>query len=154
MFRVFLQVTFAIIIMFHLALHSPVPYSTSEYLWPVASNAVMCIFGCSLPVSWQFDFVLWCLHGIARSSDCRVFMICFLFQTYSGLFCVVVNPYKKLPIYTEKIMERYKGIKRHEVPPHVFAITDTAYRSMLQGSLVTYFKFIICFDTFLFYVIL
>lgn len=32
-------------------------------------------------------------------------------------------------------MERYKGIKRHEVPPHVFAITDTAYRSMLQGKL-------------------
>lgn len=32
-------------------------------------------------------------------------------------------------------MERYKGIKRHEVPPHVFAITDTAYRSMLQGEL-------------------
>lgn len=58
----------------------------------------------------------------------------FLFQTYSGLFCVVVNPYKKLPIYTEKIMEKYKGIKRHEVPPHVFAITDTAYRSMLQGK--------------------
>lgn len=48
---------------------------------------------------------------------------------------MVVNPYKKLPIYTEKIMERYKGIKRHEVPPHVFAITDTAYRSMLQGKI-------------------
>lgn len=58
----------------------------------------------------------------------------FVLQTYSGLFCVVVNPYKRLPIYTEKIMERYKGIKRHEVPPHVFAITDTAYRSMLQGK--------------------
>jgi hypothetical protein len=46
---------------------------------------------------------------------------------------VVVNPYKRLPIYTEKIIDLYKGKKRHEVPPHVFAITDSAYRSMLQG---------------------
>lgn len=36
-------------------------------------------------------------------------------------------------------MERYKGIKRHEVPPHVFAITDTAYRSMLQGMYFLFF---------------
>lgn len=55
-------------------------------------------------------------------------------QTYSGLFCVVVNPYKMLPIYSEKIIEMYKGKKRHEVPPHIYSITDNAYRNMLQGN--------------------
>lgn len=47
---------------------------------------------------------------------------------------MVVNPYKRLPIYDEEIVEWYKGKKRHERPPHIFAIADGAYRSMLQGN--------------------
>lgn len=65
-----------------------------------------------------------------------------LSQTYSGLFCVVINPYKYLPIYTEEIVNMYKGKKRHEMPPHIYAITDTAYRSMMQGTATA---FLSCF---------
>ena len=58
---------------------------------------------------------------------------------------MVVNPYKYLPIYTEKIIDLYKGKKRHEMPPHVFAIAYKAYRSMLteredQSILCTYVR--------------
>lgn len=49
---------------------------------------------------------------------------------------MVINPYKNLPIYSEEIVEMYKGKKRHEMPPHIYAITDTAYRSMMQGECV------------------
>lgn len=47
---------------------------------------------------------------------------------------MVVNPYKMLPIYSEKIIDMYKGKKRHEVPPHIYSITDNAYRNMMQGN--------------------
>jgi len=30
--------------------------------------------------------------------------------------------------------QEYKGKKRHEVPPHVYAIADQSYRNMLQGT--------------------
>jgi len=57
-----------------------------------------------------------------------------MIYTYSGLFCVVINPYKQLPIYGEKHMDNYKGKKKHEVPPHVYAVADNSYRDMLQNK--------------------
>ncbi|XP_042360130.1 myosin-16-like [Plectropomus leopardus] len=62
--------------------------------------------------------------------------------TYSGLFCVTINPYKWLPIYGAKVAQIYKGKKRSEVPPHLFSISDNAYHDMLmehenQSMLIT-----------------
>ncbi|OWA50174.1 Myosin heavy chain, muscle [Hypsibius exemplaris] len=62
--------------------------------------------------------------------------------TYSGLFCVAINPYKWMPIYNKKAVAVFKGRRRAEVPPHVFAISDVAYSNMLidrenQSMLIT-----------------
>merc|ERR1712226_1791274 len=53
---------------------------------------------------------------------------------YSGLFCIVVNPYKRYPIYTPTCVKIYLGKRRNEVPPHLWAITETAYRNMLTNA--------------------
>jgi len=70
-------------------------------------------------------------------------LISFFFQTYSGLFCVVINPYKRLPIYTMKVVLMYRGKKRTEVAPHLYAISDNAYSNMLRGKELIYFNLLI-----------
>ncbi|CAL4105007.1 unnamed protein product, partial [Meganyctiphanes norvegica] len=65
-----------------------------------------------------------------------------LIYTYSGLFCIVVNPYKRFPIYTDRACAIYTGKRRQEVPPHLFAISDGGYQNMMtlkenQSILIT-----------------
>ncbi|KAL4700430.1 hypothetical protein H8959_014434 [Pygathrix nigripes] len=57
-----------------------------------------------------------------------------MIYTYSGLFCVTVNPYKWLPVYNPEVVEGYRGKKRQEAPPHIFSISDNAYQFMLTGE--------------------
>ncbi|XP_075995947.1 myosin-7-like [Genypterus blacodes] len=56
-----------------------------------------------------------------------------MIYTYSGLFCVTLNPYKWLPVYSADVIAAYKGRRRTETPPHIYAIADNAYSDMLQN---------------------
>ncbi|KAM7371456.1 hypothetical protein PAMP_008695 [Pampus punctatissimus] len=65
-----------------------------------------------------------------------------MIYTYSGLFCVTVNPYKWLPVYDPQVVAAYRGKKRMEAPPHIFSVSDNAYQNMLtdrenQSVLIT-----------------
>merc|ERR1712018_219981 len=57
-----------------------------------------------------------------------------LIHTYSGLFVVVVNPYKRYPLYTHRVCKIYLGKRRNECPPHLWAIAEGAYRNMVQNK--------------------
>jgi len=57
-----------------------------------------------------------------------------MIHTYSGLFVVVVNPYKRYPLYTVRVSKIYLGKRRNEVPPHLWAIAEMAYRGMLNNK--------------------
>ncbi|KAK9312929.1 P-loop containing nucleoside triphosphate hydrolase protein [Lipomyces starkeyi] len=55
-----------------------------------------------------------------------------MIYTYSGLFLVAVNPYCSLPIYNHAYISMYKNKSRDVAPPHIYAITDLAFRNMLE----------------------
>ncbi|XP_066578932.1 myosin-7 [Amia ocellicauda] len=82
------------------------------------------------------------LHEPAVLYNLKERYAAWMIYTYSGLFCVTVNPYKWLPVYNSEVVNAYRGKKRNEAPPHIFSISDNAYQYMLtdrenQSVLIT-----------------
>ncbi|KAL6535163.1 hypothetical protein OROMI_026537 [Orobanche minor] len=56
--------------------------------------------------------------------------------TYTGNILIAVNPFQRLPhLYSNQIMEQYKGVAFGELGPHPFAIADAAYRQMINEGI-------------------
>ncbi|XP_075068076.1 myosin-IIIa [Mixophyes fleayi] len=51
--------------------------------------------------------------------------------TYVGDILVAVNPFRSLDLYSPQHSQTYIGAKRASNPPHIFAVADIAYQSMV-----------------------
>uniref|UniRef100_A0A8C1M9U4 Myosin IHa n=1 Tax=Cyprinus carpio TaxID=7962 RepID=A0A8C1M9U4_CYPCA len=57
-----------------------------------------------------------------------------LIYTYVGTLLISVNPCKELDIYTKKQMDLYMGVNFFELPPHIYALADNVYHTMLSEA--------------------
>jgi myosin-1 len=51
-------------------------------------------------------------------------------HSYIGNVVVSINPYHQLKIYSGEHIKLYQNVYLYELPPHIFALSDQAYRSM------------------------
>uniref|UniRef100_A0A6P7FRP1 Myosin heavy chain 95F n=1 Tax=Diabrotica virgifera virgifera TaxID=50390 RepID=A0A6P7FRP1_DIAVI len=52
--------------------------------------------------------------------------------SYVANILIAVNPYKDIPtLYASQTIKNYKGKSLGQMPPHIFAVADKAYRDML-----------------------
>ncbi|XP_036377268.1 myosin-IIIa [Megalops cyprinoides] len=52
--------------------------------------------------------------------------------TYVGDILIAVNPFHKVELYSPQYSKMYIGAKRTANPPHIFAVADIAYQSMVS----------------------
>ncbi|KAL3084116.1 hypothetical protein niasHT_033220 [Heterodera trifolii] len=58
-----------------------------------------------------------------------------LVHTYSALFCVVVNPWCPLvPLYSAQMRSLYANANGATLPPHIFAIAQSAFEGVSDGT--------------------
>ncbi|KAM4760499.1 unconventional myosin-XVIIIa isoform 6-T6 [Cyanocitta cristata] len=56
-----------------------------------------------------------------------------LLHTYAGPTMVIINPLSSPSMYSEKVMHMFKGCRREDTSPHIYAVAQAAYRSMLMS---------------------
>ncbi|KAJ7309093.1 hypothetical protein JRQ81_008411 [Phrynocephalus forsythii] len=56
-----------------------------------------------------------------------------LIHTYAGPNMVVINPLSSPSIYSEKVMHMFKGCRKEDTSPHIYAVAQAAYRNMLMS---------------------
>uniref|UniRef100_A0A8C2FTI5 non-specific serine/threonine protein kinase n=1 Tax=Cyprinus carpio TaxID=7962 RepID=A0A8C2FTI5_CYPCA len=54
--------------------------------------------------------------------------------TYVGDILIAVNPFQKTELYTPEHSKIYVGAKRTSNPPHIYAVADIAYQSMVSHN--------------------
>ncbi|KAN0021662.1 hypothetical protein ACTFIU_003806 [Dictyostelium citrinum] len=54
--------------------------------------------------------------------------------TYIGDVVISTNPFKNVNIYKESDIKAYNGRYKYEMPPHIYALANDAYRSMRQSQ--------------------
>ncbi|XP_052720135.1 myosin-IIIb-like isoform X3 [Crassostrea angulata] len=54
--------------------------------------------------------------------------------TYIGDILLAVNPFRPLVIYTEEYSLKYKNASKEDNPPHIFAVADQSYQSMMHNK--------------------
>ncbi|KAH8332745.1 hypothetical protein KR074_009979 [Drosophila pseudoananassae] len=55
-----------------------------------------------------------------------------LVHTKAGPTLLVVNPMAPLSLYSEKVVSMFRGCKTEDMPPHVYSLAQTAYRSLVE----------------------
>ncbi|XP_073902602.1 unconventional myosin-XVIIIa isoform X2 [Castor canadensis] len=54
-------------------------------------------------------------------------------HTYAGPNLLVLSPRGAPAVYSEKVMHMFKGCRREDMAPHIYAVAQTAYRAMLMS---------------------
>uniref|UniRef100_A0A673KP15 Unconventional myosin-XVIIIa-like n=1 Tax=Sinocyclocheilus rhinocerous TaxID=307959 RepID=A0A673KP15_9TELE len=54
-----------------------------------------------------------------------------LIHTYAGPNMVIINPTSAPSMYSEKVMHMFKGCRREDTAPHIYGVSQSAYRNLL-----------------------